>query len=205
VLLAHLVPGYFAAAVSQSTWKSEWKDGQRTLLWAAALASTVVPDLDVAYNALLRGFFNHSTLWTHSVFVYLGLGLLWFVLRVSKRWPYLRTLIGLATVGGFSHLALDVIAHGTPLLYPLSMMVFGVAPARVIEGGVWAYVTDPVFLLEPLLFGMAIVHWLLGQQMAPRIQKLLVAVTICGLLSFVGIFVALLPVLQDAVARLMNL
>jgi hypothetical protein len=202
MLLAHLVPGYFAAATSRSRWQPEWTDGQQRLLWAVALGSTVVPDLDVVYNALVRGFFNHSTLWTHSVFVYLGLGLLWCVLHVSKRWPFLRVLIGLATVGGLSHLALDVIAHGTPLLYPVSMTVFGIAPARVVEGGVWAYLTDPIFLFEPLLLCIAIVHWLSGQQMVPRVQKLGIVVTIGGLLLFVGTFVALLPILQSAVAPL---
>lgn len=159
MLAAHLVPGYFAAVKSQSTWKPEWSK-LRAILWVVALGSTVAPDLDVIYNALFRGFFNHSTLWTHSVFVYLGFGLLWFTLRALKRFPYLRTLVGLITVGGLSHLLLDVIAHGTPLLYPVSIVVFGVAPERVVEGGIWAYLTDPVFLLEPLLFSIALVHWI---------------------------------------------
>ena len=131
MLLAHLVPGYFAAATSRSTWKSEWTDVQRILLWATALGSTVAPDLDVAYHALVRGFLNHSTLWTHSVFVYLGFGLVWFVLHTSSRWHYLRSWVGLAALGGFSHLVLDVVAHGTPSLYPAASMVgFGIAPAR---------------------------------------------------------------------------
>jgi len=164
MLFAHLAPGYVAAATSRSTWKPEWTAGQRALLWAAALGSTIAPDLDVVYNLLVRGSFYHSTLWTHSIFVYLGIGLLWLVLRVSKCRPYLRTSIGLATIGGLSHLALDVIAHGTPLLYPVSMVMVGAAPARVVQGGVQAYLTDPIFLLEPLLLGAAAVYGLLDRR-----------------------------------------
>jgi hypothetical protein len=160
MLIAHLVPGYLAATASSSTWSPEWTKEQRTLLWAAALGSTVLPDVDVIYNWLWRGFFNHSTLWTHSLWIYLGLGLMWLVLRAVNRGRYVRTLIGLAALGGLSHLALDVIAHGTPLFYPVSMLVFGIAPARVVEGGIRAYLTDLIALLEPLLIGGAVLHGL---------------------------------------------
>ena len=202
MLLAHLVPGYFAASVSRPTWDTNWTPSQRALRWAAALGSTVVPDLDVAYNALFRGFFNHSTLWTHSAFVYLGIGLVWLMLYVAHRGSYVRTLAGLAALGGLSHLTLNVVAHSTPLLYPASMVVRGVAPARVVEGGVWAYLTDPIFVLEPLLLGVAIVHWALRQPIAPRARKLVVATALCGMLLFVGCFVAVVPALQGAVAPL---
>lgn len=200
MLAAHIVPGYFAAAISKSTWKSEWSARQRFLLWSAALASTVAPDLDVLYSMFLRGFFNHSTLWTHSVFVYLVIGLGWLILRLTNRCPYLKTLLGLVAVGGLSHLALDVIAHGTPLLYPVSMMMFGTAPARVVQGGVWAYLTDPIFLLEPLLFGIALVHWALQGRLKARTRKLVVAIVIAGISLFSATFVRFLPFFQSVVA-----
>jgi len=200
VLAAHLVPGYLAAAESQSSWKPAWSKPQRLLLWITALGSTVVPDLDVLYNAVFRGFFNHSTLWTHSVFVYLGFGLLWGLLRALKRCSYLRTLAGLVAIGGFSHLVLDVVAHGTPLLYPVSMMVFGIAPARVVEGGVWAYLTDPVFLLEPLLFATAIVHWAYRHQITPWRRRQILIVTVAGVALFSIAFLMALPRLQRAVS-----
>jgi hypothetical protein len=200
MLVAHIVPGYFAAAKSQSHWKPEWGRGQRALLWATALASTVVPDLDVVYNALFRGFFNHSTLWTHSLFVYLGIGLLWWVLRHVERCSYLRTLMGLVAVGGLSHLALDVIAHGTPLLYPVSMVMIGIAPARVVEGGVWAYVTDPIFLLEPLAMTLAFVHGALSRETTSRFRRFAVTAAIGILILFVVVFLSSLPDLQKVVA-----
>ena len=83
------------------------------LLWGAALGSTILPDTDVFYNVLFRGFINHSVLWTHSLFVYLTIGLVWLLLSKMGRWPYLQMLIGLTAIGGLSHLVLDVIAHGT--------------------------------------------------------------------------------------------
>ncbi|MCD4685192.1 MAG: hypothetical protein K8S97_04575, partial [Anaerolineae bacterium] len=58
-----------------------------------------------------------------------------------------------------SHLALDMIAHNTPLLYPFSMRMIGIAPRAVVEGGLRAYVQHPVFLLEGVLLGAVALHW----------------------------------------------
>ena len=157
MLIAHLVPGYLAAATVK--FPPDWNMTQRRLVWGVALGSTVFPDADVIYNAVFRGFVNHSWLWTHSLFVYVGIGMFWWVLRRLERWPYGRVLFGLISIGGLSHLVLDMIAHNTPLLYPFSMRTFGVAPASVVEGGIGAYLTNPVFLLEPLLFLCAFVYW----------------------------------------------
>ena len=120
------------------------------MLWTVALGSTVVPDLDVIYNVLFRGFFNHSILWPHSLWPHLGLGLAWWALRRVGRWQYLQSLLGLAAAGGLSHLALDVFVHGTPLLYPFSMEMFDVVATRVVQGDVWVYLRAPIFLAEPL-------------------------------------------------------
>jgi hypothetical protein len=159
MLFAHLVPGYIAADRSQKTWPAEWSANRRLLLWAVALVSTVAPDVDVIYNARFQGFINHSWLWTHSLFLYLGIGLVWWLLRRDGRWPYGQTLVGLIAFGGMSHLALDVASHGTPLLYPLSMITVGGLSQRVVHGDLWAYVTDPIYLLEPLLFMLAALYW----------------------------------------------
>ncbi len=202
MLVAHLVPGYFAAAKSQSGWAPNWTRPQQAVLWIAALVSTAMPDLDVVYNALFRGFVNHSTLWSHSLFVHVSIGLLWLILRSTKRFPYLQTLIGLIAVGGLSHLLLDMVAHNTPLFYPLSMMMVGIAPQRVISGGLWAYLTDLIFLFEPLLFGLAILHWTY-QNIKPPLKEILVAVTVGGVLIFTIAFVAALPALQTAVLPLL--
>ena len=158
MLVAHLIPGYFAVTKLQQTRGSEWNSTQKALMWSVALGSTIAPDLDVVRNILFRGFFNHSTLWTHSIFVYLGFGLLWLGCRRLRKLAYFATLMGIIAVGGLSHLVLDLVAHGTPLFYPVSTTGFGIAPQRVVDGGVWAYLTDPIFLLEPLLIGIAVCH-----------------------------------------------
>jgi hypothetical protein len=202
MLAAHLVPGYLAASLSRPHWEPRWTRAQRSALWAVALGTTVLPDLDVAYNALFAGFFNHSTLWTHSVFVYLALGLLSLVLRRGKRYRYVGALAGLAAVGGLSHLALDIIAHGTPMFYPLSMAWVCLAPQRVVEGGVWAYLTEPVFLLEPVLFAGAVGVAVQRGSLARGVRRRVIAATLCALLLFGVVFVAALPRLQEAVAPL---
>jgi len=68
MLLAHLVPAYFACDRSEAHCNPEWSTNQRAVLWIAALGNTAAPDLDVMYNAVFRGFFGHTTLWTHSLF-----------------------------------------------------------------------------------------------------------------------------------------
>jgi membrane-bound metal-dependent hydrolase YbcI (DUF457 family) len=193
------VPGYFAAVHAEEHWPEVWGPRRRALLWMVAIGSTVAPDLDVIYNALCRGFFNHSVLWTHSVFLYLFLGGAWLGLRLWARAPYLRAALGLAAAGGLSHVLLDVVAHGTPLLYPLSMAVFGGLSRWVVEGGVVAYLTDPLFLLEPLLLCGAATHALrrfLSPSGARRVSLLLMwgAVGAFCLAFLIG-----LPALRDQV------
>ena len=153
MLIAHLAPGFVAAIASQKHWDSEWGPRKRTGLWMAALGSTFVPDLDVVYNVLTTGIVNHRTLYTHSIFVHGIIALVWIGLVLAGRWRYGTLLAGLAAAGGFSHLILDMIAHNTPLFYPVSMRMVGIAPERVVEGGIGAYLTHPVVLLEPLLIG----------------------------------------------------
>lgn len=197
MLVAHLVPGYFAAAKSQPYWKLEWSRKQQLALWIAAVGSTVIPDLDVIYNALFRGFFNHSTLWTHSLFPYLGLVCFWWLICSIGRWPYLRTMIGLIILGGLSHLVLDVLSHGTPLLYPFSLHMVGAPSSRVLEGGIWAYLTDPIFLMEPLLITLAVGHWIVEhRKTTPKLKKIMLIGLVSGLAAFTLTFLLLLPALQ---------
>jgi membrane-bound metal-dependent hydrolase YbcI (DUF457 family) len=200
VLAAHVVPGYFAAAHAEGDRPPSWGPRRRALLWAVAVGSTVAPDLDVVYHVLFRGFFNHSVLWTHSVFVYLILGAMGLGLRLGRRAPYLRAVLGLAAAGGLSHVLLDVVAHGTPLLYPLSMAAFGGPSRWVVEGGVMAYLTDPLFLLEPLLLCAAAVHALRRVAPPTRARRFLVALMWGAVGAFSLAFLVGLSVLRDQVA-----
>ncbi len=196
MLAAHLVPGYFAGVNSEVTWPSTWNRKQRALLWAAAFGSTVAPDTDVFYNALFRGFINHSTLWTHSIFVHLGIALIWWLVWQSGRWPYAQTLIGLIAIGGLSHLFLDIVSHSTPLFYPLSLRMIGVASSHVLNGGFWAYITDPIFLAEPVLLVLAIGYWVSRQTTSPQIKQFALRGLIVALVIFTTLFLSFLPMLQ---------
>ncbi len=196
MLLAHLVPGYFAATRSQSGWKPEWSKAQRRLLWGAALVSTFAPDFDVIYNLLLRGFFNHSLLWTHSLFPHLGVGLIWLSLRITGRWPYLQTLTGLVTIGGLSHLLLDLIVHGTPVFYPFSLWMVTTPSMRIVEGGWRGYLTDPLFLIEPLLLALAAGHWIWRHDLSRRMKTVLLIALMNLVIGFFVLFLMLLPELQ---------
>jgi membrane-bound metal-dependent hydrolase YbcI (DUF457 family) len=191
MLLAHLVPGYFAASVTQSHWRPEWTPVQRGLLWTAALVSTFAPDLDVIYNATFRRFFNHSTLWTHSLFPHLAIALCWLVLHRIRRWPYVEMFIGLVAIGGLSHLLLDVIAHGTPLLYPLSLQMIGAPPRVVVEGGLRAYLTHPIILLEPLLFLGAAIHFVWRSSMSQSARIMVSAGLVSSFCLFAAAFLSL--------------
>lgn len=190
---AHFVPGYFAAVGSKPLWQPEWTTPQRAVLWGAAVGSTVMPDFDVIYNILFRGFLNHSVLWTHSIFMPLG-----FLIVALLLWrnPYWRLLFGLIAFGWASHLVLDVIAHGTPLLYPLSMWMAGDPPPRVVMGGWRAYITDPIFLFEPLLFAIAGVHWFATIGLPRRVRVIGVLVCVNLFIVFMVVFLILLPRLQ---------
>jgi membrane-bound metal-dependent hydrolase YbcI (DUF457 family) len=162
MLIAHVVPAYFALAVSKPKWKPEWPENRRALLVLAAYVSAVWPDADAIYNTLFREmYFRHSILWTHSLIPHLCICLVWLLLRCYKRLPYLQTLVGLVEFGGLSHLALDVIAHGTPLHYPFSMFMFRIPYMSATQGGIWAYLSSPVCLFEPIMFALVARHWIL--------------------------------------------
>lgn len=197
---AHLAPGYFVARYTAPYWHPAWTRRQRVGLWAVALGSTAVADADVIYNALFRGFMNHSTLWTHSIFPYLGLGLLWWVLFTLDCWAYLRMLLGLTVAGGLSHIVLDIIAHSTPMFYPLSLQMIGAPSQRVLEGGVWAYLTDPIFLLEPLLGFFVLLDLIYCFAPVSRKRSLLIGATIIYFLIN-ALFLLALPALQNLAAQ----
>ena len=203
MLVAHLVPGYFAG-VAATDKRTQWSDRQRILLWTVALGVTAVPDFDVIYNSFFRGFINHSTLWTHSIFVYLAVGLVWILLWFGTRWRFVTMLVGLVAFGGLSHLLLDALSHGSPMLYPLSWQLVGIAPRRVVIGGFWAYITDPIFLFEPFLLTLVVIHWTLTHNLPINGKRLIIACTAGGLVLFCICFLVLLPDLQGMVLPLMR-
>lgn len=196
MLLAHLVPGYFAAALTEPHWDPSWDRTRRLALWGIALGATVIPDLDVVYNTFFRGFINHSTLWTHSILVYGVISMLWFALYIFKRAYYSQLVVGFIAIGGLSHLVLDILSHGTPLFYPASMWFVGIAPRRVIVGGFWAYITDPTFLLEPTLIALALAHFIWHRKFPRPVRVAGMVAVAVSWLAFTIVFLVRLPELQ---------
>ncbi len=200
MLFAHIVPGYFAGAIGISRRQSEWTPTQRITLWAAALGGSVAPDFGAVYNIVFHGTYDHCTLWTHSIFVYLGIGLLWFALHESRQARFLEVMVGLVAIGGLSHLVLDIVAHGTRIFYPISMATVGIPCEYLARGSGWAYVTSPLFLLEPILLTLAFIHWVHGLNLTAETRRIILSVVMGGLLLFSVAFVLLAPFLQDAVS-----
>ena len=168
MMFAHIVPGYFAAAVSDRP--RYWTPLERAGLWGTAVVSCILPDIDVIYNIVVRGYANHAVLITHSIFPYLALGSVWLFLVLINRLPYIRLLFGLVAFGGLSHIALDVIAHSTPLFYPFSTRMIGNPPDSIFYGGVPVYLRHPLFLIEPFLLMLMVCHWIFTRDLAPCIK-----------------------------------
>jgi len=196
MLFAHFVPGYFAAELSKPYWNPKWSTPRRVLLWGAALGSTALPDTDVVYNAFFNGFINRSTLWTHSIFVYGIFGALWFGMYITHHREFLRLICGLIALGGLSHILLDVVSHGTPFLFPVSNAFVSLAPRRVMIGGFWAYITDPIFLLEPLLIGFTLAYFIWHLHATKPLRLVGVGTVITMWLAISLWFMVSLPLLQ---------
>ena len=197
MLIAHLVPGYFNAVASQYHWDQDWTSKQRRILWTVAFASTFLPDIDVIFNITVRGIFNHSTLLTHSLFPVLIFTMAWGVCKYSLRRHYLSTIWALLAMSWLSHVLLDALVHKTPLLYLLSSEMFGYAPLRVYAGGFWYYLTDPIFLLEPLLIMVGVGHWLSQRIIDIKTRRVVLSCFVALYLISATIFILFLPHLQS--------
>jgi hypothetical protein len=75
----------------------------------------------------------------------------------------------------------------------------GAPSTRVLQGGVTGYLTDPIFLLEPLLLTLAGIHWALTHRLSPRLRLIVVVILANGLLVFTVAFLTLLPDMQRAI------
>lgn len=201
MLVAHVVPGYCIAAHTVQGNQRRWSPAQQALVWLVGLGAAIAPDADIIYNALLHGFIKHSILWPHSVFPYLGLLGIWLVGRAKRADSYLLALLGVFIAGNLSHLLLDAISHGTPLLYPLTLHMFGAPSTRILYGGARAYLTDPLFLLEPALLSAAAVHWLAHHVDDRRLLRLAQGLVVALWLVFCSAFLAFLPALRQLLAR----
>jgi len=202
MLIAHLVPGYFNAIRSQRHWDKNWTPTQQRILWSVAFAGTFIPDTDVIFNIVFRGFANHSTLLTHSLFPVLIFIFTWGICKYVLHKHYLSTLFSLLAVSWLSHLLLDALVHKTPLFYPLSSAMIGYAPTRVYKGGLWYYLTDPIFLLEPFLISVGVGHWAYRRIADTNSQRIFIALLAGINLILATVFMLLLPYMQNLVQNI---
>ena len=160
MLVGHLAPVGPIAAAAERRWRPEWPHWTRALPWAAALAGSVFPDLDVIANILLTGTFHHLYYWPHSILSYLPLLALGLALVCWRRTRWAGAL--LLTFGSsiVAHLLLDTVSHGTLLFYPLSWKVVGWTFPPAGETMLISYLRSPNFWLEPGVIGLAVVWWL---------------------------------------------
>lgn len=160
MLIGHLAPIGPIAATVERHWKPDWPRWARALPWAAALAGSVFPDLDVMVNILLTGTVHHLYYWPHSILLYLPLLALGLAFVCWRRTRLAGALV--LTFGGsvVTHLLLDTISHGTLLFYPLSWRVVGWTFPPAGETMLVSYLRSPNFWLEPGVIGLVVVWWL---------------------------------------------
>ncbi|WP_306112869.1 MULTISPECIES: metal-dependent hydrolase [unclassified Roseovarius] len=147
MITAHLPAGYLTGrAIAHSG----------TCLWMAVIGG-VLPDLDLIWFYLVDNrAFHHHHYWVHIPGFWLMLAALVLpVLQVTKpHWlhPALAFLAGI-----FMHLCLDTVAGGIKWLWPLSDQLYRLfdIPAQY---GHWVlnFILHPVFLLELLIWGLAL-------------------------------------------------
>jgi len=160
MLIGHLAPFGPIAAAAERRWRPEWPRWTRALPWAAALTGCVFPDLDIVANILLNGNFWHVYYLPHSLFLYLPVLVVGWLLT---RWRCTR-LAGLTVlafgIGVLSHLLLDAVSHGTVLFYPLWNGLVGWTFPDTGKPILLAYLHSLNFWLEPAALVAAMIWWL---------------------------------------------
>jgi hypothetical protein len=160
MLVGHLAPvGPIAAAVERR-WDSEWPRWTRVLPWGIVLAGCVFPDCDIIANVLFNNTLHHLYYLPHSLFPYLPVLLIGWLLARHER-TRLLSLTALAFwMGVFSHLLLDTVSHGTVLFYPLWDGVVGWSFLHTHGHVLHSYLHSPNFWLEPGALFVAVLWWL---------------------------------------------
>jgi hypothetical protein len=81
------------------------------------------------------------------------------------------------------------------------MLMVGAPSKHVLDYGLWGYLTDPVFLLEPFIIALAVAHWGANHlRVEPHLKKAALLGLAGGLIAFSLIFLSWLQTLQPLVA-----
>ena len=175
MLVGHLAPIAPIAVAAECRWRPEWPRWTRTLPWAAALAGSIFPDLDVIANILLTGTVHHLYYWPHSVLLYLPLLALGLAFVCWRRTRLAGALALTFWSSIAAHLLLDTVSHGTLLFYPLSWRVVGWTFPPAGKTMLISYLRSPNFWLEPGVIGLAAVWWLRRGRRAQGRERRVVA------------------------------
>ncbi len=173
MIIGHLAPIGPIAAAAERRCRRQLEQARwlRLVLWGAALGGSIFPDLDIIVNLLFRGAPHHLFYLPHSLLLYLPLLPLGWALT---RWRH-RSWIGWAILtfasGVFTHLLLDVISHGTVLLYPLWKGLVGWAYPPVNRLTLGIFVDYPNLFFEPAVTLAGLAWWLWQIVRALRIEK----------------------------------
>jgi hypothetical protein len=150
MLAGHLTPVGPLATAAQRHWSARWPRWTRALPWAAAGLGAVFPDLDIIVNLLVTGHFYHLYYFPHSLFVYVPVLLLGWLLARGPRTRCAGLTLLTFGAGVLSHLLLDVVSHGTPFFYPLYNGPIGWTFPDTGEPLLIAYARSPNVWLEVL-------------------------------------------------------
>jgi hypothetical protein len=129
------------------------------LVWAAALAGSIFPDLDVIANVLLTGNCHHLYYLPHSILPYLPLLALGWLLSRRRGTRLAGWVVLTFGIGILVHLLLDTVSHGTLLFYPLSRRMVGWTFPRAGETMLVSYLHSLNFWLEPGVLVAALAWW----------------------------------------------
>jgi len=160
MLVGHLAPVGPIAAAAARRWRPERPRWTRALPWAAALVGCIFPDLDIIANILLNSNFWHVYYLPHSLFLYLPVLVIGWLLTRRRRTRLAGLTVLTFGMGVLSHLLLDAISHGTVLFYPLWNGLVGWTFPDTGEPILLAYLHSPNFWLEPAVLVAALAWWL---------------------------------------------
>ena len=111
--VAHVVAG-----------KKKFTKKQRVGLWVVAITASVFPDFDLSI-ILLNPALSHRELISHSIFPYMLIFGLGWLIADALDWRFLKSLNLAFFLGVLSHVFLDLVIGGVVLLAPLTWEMYG--------------------------------------------------------------------------------
>jgi inner membrane protein len=125
MIFSHAPGGFIAAFITRRWWSRFLSKRQITILYIISMIVAIFPDIDIIYYYLINATTRHRQHITHSLFLYLFIWLLFYLVGFFKKSRILKSVGFILFIGGFSHLVLDSTTTGVPWLYPFSSRTWG--------------------------------------------------------------------------------